>query len=191
MCHFITATLPGNVDLKKAGEVFACHKLRFEQIENESVRKHLEPGDLYILTTQGICDCGTALGSQYGEEDLSIDQKEKFRKQTIEKFKKKGWSATKIERWFKEEELTKGKELRIKESQHESAITFVSDWVNFIRDILIGGASKRIGLLLHMYDGPISGRILIAGKKRVPLKDLNEVILLEMREDMIYEFVQD
>lgn len=59
-----------------AGEIFSRHKLRFKEIENESVREHLEPGDLYILTTQGMCDCGTVLGSHYREEGLSTEDKE-------------------------------------------------------------------------------------------------------------------
>jgi len=143
MCHFITAILPSNIDVNKAGEIFARHKLRFEQIENESVREHLEPGDLYILTTKGMCDGGTVLGSEYREEDRSSDEKEKFRRQTVEKLKKKGWSETKIDRWFKEAALTEEKENRSKELQHESSITLVSDWVEFIKNVLGSKTAKN------------------------------------------------
>lgn len=191
MCHFITATLPSGIDVKKAEDIFAKHKLRFEVIENESVREHLNAGDFYILTTQGMCDCGTVLGSEYREEPLASDEKEKFRRQTIEKFKKKGWSQTKIDRWFNEAVLTEEKENRSRELQHESAVSFVSDWIAFIKDMLGSKVTPKIGLLLHMYDGALYGRFTIVGKKRVSLKELNESILLQMAEDVIYEFVLD
>ena len=189
MCHFITATLPAKTDVKRAADIFARHKLRFETIENETVRKHLEVGDLYILTTTGHCDCGTVLGSQYREPEPTSEQKEQFRKRDIEKLKKKGWSQSKIDRWIKEAELTEEKEKRSVELAHEYGVRFASDWVAFIQDILNSRVADRIGLLVHSYSGGLGARIPIAGKKQVNLKELNENVLLQMSEDVIYEFV--
>src|SRR5215204_2934353 len=115
MCHFITATLPGDVDRKQAAEIFARHKLSFEEIENESVRRHLKPGDVYILTTSGHCDCGTVLGSQFRAPEPTAEQKEQSQRRDLEKLKKKGWSQSKIDRWFKEAELAADKEKRAEE----------------------------------------------------------------------------
>lgn len=190
MCHFITATLPGEIDPKKAVEIFARHKLGFKEIENESVRHHLEPGDIYILTTSGHCDCGTVLGSQYRDPELTDEQKESFRKRDIEKLKKKGWSQAKIDRWLKEAELTADKEKRGEELEHEYGVRFASDWVAFIGDILSSKVASRVGLLVHSYSGGLGARIPIAGKKQVNLKELNENVLLRMSEDVIYEFVR-
>lgn len=189
MCHFITATLPGNVDRKRAAEIFARHKLNFEEIDNESVRKHLESGDLYFLTTSGHCDCGTVLGSEHRDPGLNAEEKEQFRRREIEKLKKKGWSQTKIDRWFKEAELTEEKEKRSEEFAHEYAARFASDWVAFIQNMLNTKVGPRIGLLVHFYSGGLSSRIPIVEKKRVNLRELDEGVLLQMSEDVIYEFV--
>ena len=190
MCHFITATLPGDADQKQVAEIFARHKLNFEEIENESVRQFLNPGDIYILTTSGHCDCGTVLGSRYREPEPTAEEKAKFRKRDIEKLQKKGWSQTKIDRWLKEAELTADKEKRGEELAHEYGVRFALDWVAFIRDILNLKAADRIGLLVHSYNGGLSARIPIGGKKQVNLNELNENVLLEMSEDVIYEFVR-
>jgi len=123
------------------------------------------------------------------QKPVSGDEQEKFRRQTVEKLKKKGWSEAKIERWFKEQALNEEKEERSRELQHETSITFASDWVEFIRDMLASKAAAKVGLLLHMYDGPLNGRFSIVGKERITLKSLNENILLQMAEDVIYDFV--
>lgn len=190
MCHFITATLPGETDRKKAVEIFARHKLSFKEIENESVRCHLEPGDIYILTTSGHCDCGTVLASQYRDPEQTAEQKELFRNRDIEKLKKKGWSKAKIDRWLKEAELTADKEARGEELAHEYGVRFASDWVAFIEDIFSSKVASRVGLLVHSYSGGLGARIPIDGKKQVSLKELNENVLLRMSEDVIYEFVR-
>lgn len=190
MCHFITAILPGNTDSRKAAEIFAQHKLGFEEIENESVRKFLESGDLYILTTSGHCDCGTVLGSQYREPERTAAQKEEFRNQEIAKLKKKGWSESKIKRWLREAELTAEKEKRERELAHEHGVRLASDWVSFIRDVLSSKVANRVGLLVHDYSGGLSSRIPINGKMQIGVDELSEDVLLEMSEDVIYEFLR-
>jgi len=189
MCDFITATLPANTDAKRAAGIFARHKLGFKEIENDSVRKYLEAGDLYILTTRGHCDCGTVIGSHYRDPQPAAEKKEQFLKRDIEKLKKKGWSQAKIDRWLKEAELTADKEKRGEELADEYEARFASDWVAFIQDILTSKVADRVGLLVHSYSGGLSARIPIAGKKQVNLKELNENVLLQMSEDVIYEFV--
>jgi hypothetical protein len=136
-----------------------------------------------------MCDCGTVLGSGYRVPELSAEEKAKFKEQTIDKFKKKGWSDSKIERWFREAALTEEKESRGRELQHESSLTFASDWLEFIADVLDSKVSSRVGLLLHSYSGGLDGRIAIVGKEQVRRKDLDENVLLQMVEDVIYDFV--
>jgi hypothetical protein len=190
MCHFITATLPKDADLKSAEQIFKLHHLGFKEIENLSVFEHLEKGDIYILTTKGMCDCGTVLASNNPENHQSDEiQAQKYKDRTIEKLKAKGWSDTKIRRWQKETELNKEKETRVSEQAHENSLALVDDWINFIRDILNSKATKRVGILVHEYSGGLDNRIKILGKEKVELKNLTPNLLVEMREDVIYDFV--
>jgi len=190
MCHFITATLPKDADLEKSAEVFNAYQLRFKEMENESVREHLEKGDYYIFTTKGICDCGTVLASQdpknYQPDETDAPE---YIDKVIEKLRAKGWSDAKISRWQKESELNDEKTKREEAQTHEQAMTSAEDWVNFIQDILSSKATKRIGILVHEYKGSLDSRIEILGKETVPLKKLGPKFLVEMHEDVIYDFV--
>ncbi|HMS40948.1 MAG TPA: hypothetical protein PKE69_12025 [Pyrinomonadaceae bacterium] len=190
MCHFITATLPKDADLKKSQEIFKQHHLRFEQIENQSVREHLEKGDIYILTTQGMCDCGTVLASQ-NRDDYALDEIS-FQKATdaaIKKLKAKGWSDAKILRWQKETELNDERNKMEKEKSHEYLTTRADDWANFIKNLLNSKSTKRIGILVHEYSSGIENRIKILRKETISIKKLTPKFLVEMSEDVIYDFI--
>lgn len=190
MCHFITATLPKDADLKKAEQIFKSHHLGFTEIENLSVAEHLEKGDVYILTTKGMCDCGAVLAS-HNPEDYQFDetQVQKYKDKAIEKLKAKGWSDTKIRRWQKEVELNAEKDKLEEEQAHEYQMTRTDDWINFIQNILTSKATKRIGILVHEYSGGLDNRIKILGKEKIQLKNLTPKFLVEMNEDIIYDFV--
>jgi len=190
MCHFITATLPVEADLNRSEEIFKAHRLSFRQTENESVREYLEKGDLYILTTKGMCDCGTVLASQCSDDEGSDEiDVQKSKDRALEKLKAKGWSASKIARWQKEQDLSAEREKMQDRRAHENSLTRVEDWVNFIHDLLSSKATKRIGILVHEYSGGLDKRIKILGKQCVSLKDLTPKLLVEMREDVMYDFI--
>ena len=157
MCYFITATLPKDADLSKSAEVFNAYHLNFKEIENESVRKHLENGDFYIFTTNGICDCGTVLASQGAGK-------------------------------YQPSELNDEKIKRDEAQTHEHSMMSVEDWINFIHDILGSKATKRIGILVHEYKESLDSKIKILGKITVPLEKLTIKFLVEMSEDVIYDF---
>lgn len=190
MCHFITATLPKDADLKRAEQIFKSHHLGFREIENLSVAEHLEKDDFYILTSTGMCDCGTVLAS-HNPENYQFDktQVQKYKDKAIEKLKAKGWSDAKIRRWQRENELYGEKQKREEEQAHEYSMTRTDDWINFIQDILTSKATKRVGILVHQYSGGLDNRIKILGKEKVELKNLTPKFLVEMSEDVIYDFV--
>ena len=191
MCHYITATLPQKADINKAREIFLAYQLGFEEIENPSVKEQIEKGDHYVLTTSGMCDCGTVLGSEFREK-IARGRSETIRVgNELEKLRKKGWSETKISRWMREVELAKQKGEQKIELAHEASLSSAQDWLSFVRDILGSRATDRIGLLIHMYNGPITGRIKIKGKKTIPVKKLNEDVLLRMEEDLVYDFTSE
>ena len=190
MCHFITATLPEDVDLERVKKIFKSHHLGFKEIENLSVAEHLEKGDYYILTTKGMCDCGTVLASYNSEtDDFDEDRFQKYIDKAVEKLKTKGWSETKIRRWQKENELNAEKSKREEAQTSENRINRTEDWISFINDILNSQATKRIGILVHQYSGGLDNRIKILGKEKVELKNLTAKFLVEMSEDVIYDFV--
>lgn len=190
MCHFITATLPKDADLKKSKEIFKSHHLGFKEIENVSVREHLEKDDIYVLTTTGMCDCGTVLASQdksYWSDDSNF---QKYKDKSVEKLKAKGWSNAKIRRWQKEVELNAEKDKREEEQAHKYSMTRAEDWLNFIQELLNSKSTKRIGILVHHYSGGLDNRIKILGKEKIELKNLTPQFLVEMSEDVIYDFVK-
>ena len=191
MCHYITATLPQKADINEAREIFLAYKLGFEEIENPSLKEHIEKGDHYVLTTSGMCDCGTLLGSEFREEMARRPSETNRGVAELEELRIKGWSETKILRWMREAELTKQKQDQKADLAHESNLSSAHDWLNFLREVLESKATDRIGLLIHMYEGPITGRIKIKGKKSIPVKLLNEAVLLKMEEDLIYNFISE
>ena len=188
MCHFITVTLPKDADLKRSKEIFKLHHLGFKEIENASVREYLETDDIYILTTTGMCDCGTVLASQKNDSFDDFDF-QKYLEKSIEKLKAKGWSDAKILRWKKEADLNAEKSKREEEQSQEYSVKRAEDWTNFIDEILNSKSTKRIGILIHEYSGGLDNRIKILGKETIKLKNLTPQFLVEMREDVIYDFV--
>ena len=186
MCHYITVTLPHNVNADSVAPIFESHKLGFELISNPHLSAQLEAGDLYLLTTRGHCDCGTALGSLNGSaarDELSYERE-------LKKFRKQGWSEPKINRWLEQKEQTKEKHLREHEAQAKGSTHELNHWVRLITDVLTSGYARRIGLLLHMYHGGIeSERIGILRRDKVKLADLTPELLMRIKEDVVYEFV--
>jgi hypothetical protein len=49
-------------------------------------------------------------------------------------------------------------------------------------------ATPYMGILPHMYSGPLSCRIQLSGRQVVPIGELTEDILGDVKEDVIYEF---
>ncbi len=186
MCHFITATLPQSVDADSVAPIFTSHQFAFDLISNPHVSAQLEAGDLYLLTTRGHCDCGTALGSLDGpapQDDHSSERE-------LKKFRKQGWSEAKIARWLQQKEQTKEKHLREDEARFKGSTRELNQWVGLITNVLKSGRAARIGLLLHMYHGGIeSERIDILRREKVRLVDLTPELLMRIKEDVLYEFV--
>src|SRR5918999_3046360 len=113
MCHFITATLPHNVNPQSVASIFDSHKLGFEVISNPHVSSQIESGDSYILTTRGHCDCGTAFGSLAHSDASKVVSYDR----ELKKFRKQGWSESKIQRWLTQKEQTKERHQREDEAR--------------------------------------------------------------------------
>jgi len=186
MCHYITATLPHDVNPDSVAPVFEAHKLGFKLISNPHISLQIEAGDLYVLTTRGHCDCGTALGSL----NLPTANEVVNHERELKKFRKQGWSEAKIKRWLEQKDQTKERHLREDEAQAQGSTPELNQWVSFITDVLQSGHTRRIGLLLHVYQRGIeSERINILSKEKVKLGELAPERLMRMKEDVVYEFV--
>jgi hypothetical protein len=186
MCLYITATLPQNAKLGCVAPIFDSHKLSFVIVSNSSVLEQLPSGDVYISTTTSHCDCGSALGSL---SRLSRDEPENYEHE-IKKMKRKGWSEAKIRRWLEQKEQTKEKHTREDERLAKSNTPLARDWAEFISDVLGSKCTGSIGILLHFYHTDVENeRIKILGKEKVKLDELTPRRLMEMKEDLVYEFV--
>lgn len=63
MCDFITAVLPAKAKVDEVSRIFEAHQRVLKPLENASIRRQLQPGEVYFKTTPGHCDCETVLGS--------------------------------------------------------------------------------------------------------------------------------
>lgn len=186
MCYFVTATLPYNVKVESVASFFESHKLGFKLISNPHVSTQIEPGDLYVLTTSGYCDCDTALGSLNARDNYGSVSYER----ELKNFRKRGWSEAKIQRWLEEKQQMKDRLLREGQRRAEASAADATLWVDFIAGLLRFGYAPRIGLLLHMYGGNVSAeRINLLSREKVRLKELNPERLMKMKEDVLYEFI--
>jgi hypothetical protein len=187
MCHYITATLPHVVELKSVAHIFESHKLGFELISNPHVAEQIAPRDRYILTSRKHCDCGTALGSlshQRAANSSTYDRE-------LKKFRKQGWSETKIQRWLAQKEQTKERHRREDEALAEGSGPELDRWIQFLNDLIRSGPSPRFGLLLHWYHGSVeSERIKIQRRETIRFSELNPARLMKIEEDVLYEVVR-
>lgn len=186
MCLYITATLPGDANPDCVAPIFKSYKLSFETVSNPYVLEQLHPGDAYFSTTSSHCDCGSALGS-LGR--FKGDEPEGYERE-LKKLRRKGWSEAKIQRWLEQKEQTKEKHVREDETLAEGNTPVAQHWVDCISQVLSSKCTDRVGILLHFYHVDVEGeRVKILGQERIKLEELTPRLLMEMKEDIVYEFV--
>lgn len=184
MFHFITASLPADANLEKVTITAKKYNFAWVKLENLSVCKQLDVGSSYFFTTKRQCDCGTLLGSANNTSEVSkVDLSSK-----ISALKKKGWSATKIERWLSEKsDIDKKQQAK---NGNSIGLVEVEAWKYFISEVLSTKLSSKVGVILHMYSGSVSTEsIKLSDKVITKLKNLNDQVFLNMHEDHLYEFV--
>lgn len=185
MCHFITALIPASAELPAVKSVFEEYKRGFKQIQNPSILNQSTPGDIYVLTTRSICDCGTPLGSL----SASRNSEDADSSNRLNKFRKQGWSEAKIERWMEQKQQTASKKAREQEVHAENATSQIEPWTAFLSAVLRSGYTPRISLLLHWYKARVeTERFTILPHEKVSLQDLDAVHLLHISEDVIYNY---
>jgi hypothetical protein len=186
MCHFVTAILPASSDVECVRELARKRGFSWEPIENPSVARLLRPGETYYFTTRGMCDCGTSIGSRSRIHFGSIEPDyERERK----KLRKMGWSQAKLDRWLADRKSAHAKRLAALDARGDPGESHARRWLDLLQAALTTRTASSIGLLLHFYKGGVETESIPVSKRAfVPLAELSLDRLLDVREDVIYEF---
>lgn len=187
MCYYITATLPKGTKIDLILPIFDKYEMALNHVNNEYVKSQLHSGELYFRPTQGYCDCDTVLGSL----DISQKHESLIDSKKLKKLRKKGWSEEDINNWIieklhKERTKKKKKDKYWPEFRNQQA----SRWINFLNQLLDTGLTSQIGILIHWYKGGLeSEQIEIKMTQRTNLDSISVEILMNLKEDVLYEFV--
>jgi hypothetical protein len=188
VCHFITGTLPSQADPHIVRRIAKGYLLLWEPITNPSVLRQLDRGDTYYYTTRGMCDCGTALGSDRRPDPWAI---ERSHDRKVKELQKKGWSVVKIERWLDDRRSAVDRKRRAIEERNPRPSPEVNNWIGFINETIASNAAKSVGVLLHFYQGDLeTERIVIGHRHQIALAELTPEFLYQIQQDELYEFVK-
>ena len=187
MCHYITGTFESSkIGIEHINAIGKDFGLQFVDCKNDFIHAQLDSKEHYIAKVSKYCDCGTPLGSWNKEHVKSIQRAQRSQEAEIEKLKKKGWSAAKIERFLTNRDKNNEKRGLSSQQQYEKATEDIQQWVNFINQLLSKTSIETFGLLLHFYSGSIENERIKISRKQVAFNDLLDKILIEMDEDTLY-----
>ena len=150
----------------------------------KSIQKQLRPDELYLRTTNAYCDCDTILGALNSSETY----KKLLNSQKVKNLKKKKWTTEQIDDWIhKKLEVKNPKFKRLTKNEKENKI---KRWIDFIQEILASDKVKRIGILKHWYVSSLSfEEFNIKETKRIQRERFDKDLLLNVEEDILYEFI--
>ncbi|OVE80937.1 hypothetical protein BVY04_04530 [bacterium M21] len=183
MCHYITMVVPSKTSLSECEAVLSDFHRSIEQLGNIHVEKTLKSGEIYFHPAGKDCDCGTALGSLRRGDEGRVD------KATLDGFRKKGWSETKIARWLAERDKVRSREQRIQAQREVTALERANDpdgWCSIIGALQETLGLKYVGIMLHWYGGGMSSEKIEFTRCNVPLDEKLGNALYHMEEDTLY-----
>ncbi len=156
MCHFITLIAPTD-DAEAVRAVMDRHGRAATMIDNPPLRMMLRDGERQYLTTRGHCDCGTVLAPRH---DTPEAFEEKIAKE-ITRWKRKGWSETKIARAIEDQRKA---DARPKGSSGDDSLEL---WNAVLRDL--GGELQLpyAGLFIRFYSGDVAADEFQATRRAV------------------------
>ena len=182
MCFYITATLPKKTDIESVRDILNRYNMVFSPIDNKTFSSQLRSGELLFRATKDYCDCDTSLGVLNQDKSYQVLLNSK----KVKTLRKKKWTESQIDEWIKEKLQKKSPHSKRSITENERQLD-VERWVNFIQEIL--KKVKRIGVFKHWYSGSIENEELsIKRTERINLQDLNTNSLLNLEEDVLYEF---
>jgi hypothetical protein len=187
MCHYITACVPANTDLKALRAVVGAHKHGFQPVANDWVAAQLPAGDHYLCLTRKICDCGTVLGCARDGNEAKANASERAERAATPP---RGWSEARIARWRAEKERAAEKQRHERAASLTDRTAEAEAWIDFLRAVLEPRIAARFGLLLHTYrSNPDSERIQLRRLEDLSLSRVTPELLMKIEEDVLYQFL--
>ena len=182
MCYYVTAICSSDTQLSDINTVGKAYDLAFEECANEYVQQQILKTEKYLWKTSGVCDCGTAIGVAA----ISTDLKTKTENNELERLKKKGWTATKINRYLSDKQKQEDKNARQQADTLKTQQSELDNYIAFINDVLMKTNTKVFGLILHWYTkGPENENIRIKEKVTYSCKELTDVHLKTLENDTL------
>jgi hypothetical protein len=167
------------------------HACTLTPLSNASVEAWMKPGEVYFSALHGSCDCGTSLGLLGRGKNIDRAAQREGWNKAAKQLRAKGWSPTKVARWLASKEQYQAREVEQdalwKTGSGERAGQN-NDWFMLMSEILDARLAQHVCLLLHWYHGPLKERIHIKNRTRINLRERGIGVLLEIEEDVIYEF---
>jgi len=184
MCYYITATLPKDTKLDSFEPILKKFGMGFSLLKNPNITSQLRPDEIYLRTTKSYCDCNTSLGSQ----SITPEYNKMFKSQKVRGLRKKRWTDEQIHLWILEKINNK------KPKGHDNLTPIEKDieinkWINFLTNLLGKNKLARVGILKHWYSKGLSNEDFVIKKtERISVKELNSNLLLNLEDDVLYEF---
>ena len=145
MCYFITIGIP-----ETKAEIFKAlmpRNLHLSESSNPSLRPHIPQNHVLFIVTSGGCSCDLFAGEK--EED----EHEKTIKKLRRKYKRKGWTESKIER-------------AISQAISAKAVGLRDDVRYFLSDAF--KQTKVMRIIIHWYNGGVETEdIQISGTQSI------------------------
>lgn len=184
MCYYITATLPKDTKLDSLKPLLEKFDMEFSLLKNTNITSQMRPDEIYLRATKSYCDCNTTLGSL----SITPEYSKMLKSQKVRGLRKKRWTNEQIHLWIIEKIKNK------KPKGHDNLLPVekdieINNWMNFITKVLGINKLTRIGILKHWYSKGLSNEdFLIKNTKRISVKELDANILLNLEDDVLYEF---
>ncbi len=176
MCIFILGVIPSDADFEKVSAVCQSQGFFFDVVKSKCSSK--VESKVFGRLTRDDCDCDTWLGSEVQYDDPpSKDPRQKL----IDKYRRKGWSESKIERAIAQE-----KSQLIKDTSNMKLE--IQNWNLLFARLLQLCNFNCFGLLMHMYDDSIEQEEFDFNTIEIRQSQCGERVLLNLRRDTLYVF---
>jgi hypothetical protein len=133
------------------------------------------------------CDCGTALGIAANTE-RSAERKHERIEHKLDRFRRRGWSHARIERWLAQVEADQDRHAKVKA---DDAADDAREWRDWLRRALEEVRVEHVGLLVDDFEGLLDDAYR-ADEKAVPsvrdvrLTDVDVQFLENMDRGVLY-----
>lgn len=183
MCQFNTATMSPGGNEDQVRNLAKQARLKWEPISNAFIVKQLEPRETYFFTTWGMCDCGSEVGS--AQRESAPDDKLGDLSRDIKKFRQRGWSETKIERWLAQQKQDRVRKKAEWETRHQTTGEELERWIEFVRCVIKQDAARWIGVMHHFYNQGIESAKITFTRQWVPLDQVSPERLQRLNPDVL------